>query len=245
MTRENALEQLESVVDIIDNARDCYKLGGFDILLKYLDDSSSILQWKALSVLGLCLQNNTFCQDQALKLNILPKLLEMVDTEFSDSQVNVKALYALGCLIRGHDEAERLFISNDGFSYLLRALQQNIPKINVKAIFLISNLIEEKQEYLETLYNMGMVQQLIAIIEGPHDRHHEHLLNILLKLVSSCPPALKDCQQEKYGLRQTLENRKHYLQETDPEAFKEEISYCNQLIKLCYLDENIHDSTDR
>ena len=67
---------------------------------------------------------------------------------------------------------------------------------------------------------MGMVQQLIAIIEGPHDRHHEHVLNTLLKLVSSCPPALKDCQQEKYGLRQTLENRKHYLQETDPETFE-------------------------
>lgn len=76
---------------------DCYKLGGFDILLKYFDDSDSTLQWKALSVLGLCLQNNTFCQDQALKLNILPKLLKMVDAEFSDSQVNVKAVYALGC----------------------------------------------------------------------------------------------------------------------------------------------------
>mgnify|MGYP002804257510 FL=1 len=97
MTRENALEQLESVVDIIDNAKDCYKLGGFDILLKYLDENNHILQSKALSVLGLCLQNNTFCQDQALKLNILPKFLEMIDGEFSDSQVNVKALYALGC----------------------------------------------------------------------------------------------------------------------------------------------------
>ncbi len=76
---------------------DCYKLGGFDILLKYLDDSNSTLQWKALSVLGSCLQNNTFCQDQALKLNILPRFLKMVDGEYSDSQVNVKALYALGC----------------------------------------------------------------------------------------------------------------------------------------------------
>ena len=51
-------------------------------------------------------------------------------------------------LIRGHDEAERLFISGNGFSYLLRALQRNVPKINVKAIFLISNLTEEKTEYL-------------------------------------------------------------------------------------------------
>ncbi len=67
---------------------------------------------------------------------------------------------------------------------------------------------------------MGMVEQLITIIQGPHDRHHEHVLNILLKLVSSYQAALKDCQQEKYGLRKTLESRKHYLRETDPEAYE-------------------------
>ena len=92
---------------------------------------------------------------------------------------------------------------------------------------------------------MGMVEQIVIIIQGPHDRHHEHVLNILLKLVSSYPPAPKDCQQEKYGLKETLENRKHYLQESDAEANEEEISYCIQLIKLCFTDENIHDITDR
>lgn len=51
-------------------------------------------------------------------------------------------------LIRGHDEAERHFIASNGFSYLLRALQRNIPKLNVKTIFLISYLTEEKQEYV-------------------------------------------------------------------------------------------------
>ena len=74
--------------------------------------------------------------------------------------------------------------------------------------------------FLETLYNMGMVEQMIIIIQGPHDQHHEHVLNILLKMANSYPPALKDCQQEKYGLKETLESRKHYLQETDPEAYE-------------------------
>ena len=69
---------------------------------------------------------------------------------------------------------------------------------------------------------MGMVEQMITILQGPHNRHHEHVVNILLKLVSSYPPALEDCQKEKYGLRQTLENRQRYLQETDPEAYEVE-----------------------
>ena len=57
-------------------------------------------------------------------------------------------------LIRGHEEAERLFVASDGFSHLLRALQRNIPKLNVKTIFLISNLTEEKREYLGKVTNM-------------------------------------------------------------------------------------------
>lgn len=62
-----------------------------------MEDNNDTLKWKALAVLGLCLQNNTFCQDHALKMKILPKLLGMLVAEFSDSQVNVKATYALGC----------------------------------------------------------------------------------------------------------------------------------------------------
>ena len=65
--------------------------------MKYLDSSESTLQWRAAAVLGLCLQNNTYGQDQALQLNLLPKLLRLVDSEISDEQVNVKSLYALDC----------------------------------------------------------------------------------------------------------------------------------------------------
>ena len=57
-------------------------------------------------------------------------------------------------LIRGHEESERLFVASDGFSHLLRALQRNIPKLNVKTIFLISNLTEEKRQYLGKVANM-------------------------------------------------------------------------------------------
>ncbi|XP_046861007.1 hsp70-binding protein 1-like isoform X2 [Xenia sp. Carnegie-2017] len=150
MTRENALEQIESVVDNIDNAKDCFKLGGLDVFLKYIDDNMHCtLQWQALSVLGSCLQNNAYCQEQALKINILSRLLKIVDGDFGDTTVNVKAVYALGCMIRGCEEAERQFIEKDGFSYLLRAVERNVPKLNIKAIFLISNLTDETKKILK------------------------------------------------------------------------------------------------
>lgn len=247
MTREHVLEQLETVVDIIDNAKDCYKLGGFQILFKYLDSSHTSLQWRAASVLGLCLQNNTYCQDQALQLNLMPKLLALVDSETSDEQVNVKSLYALACLIRGHSEAEKAFVMQNGFSYLLRALQRNIPKLTVKTIFLLSNLVEDKNEYLETLYNMGLVEQLVFIILRPHERYHEHVLNILANFAANYPAALQDCKREQYSLRETLNHRKKYLQNEDPDAFQDEIEQCDQLLELCFNEamSDIQEATER
>lgn len=244
MNRENALEHLESVVDNIDNAKDCYKLGGFQILLNYLDSPCSSLQWRAAAVLGLCFQNNTFCQDKALQLNILPKLLELVDSKTSDEQVNIKALFAVAGLIRGHAEAERNFVMQNGFSYLLRALQRNIAKLNVKTIFLLSNLIEGNKEYLENLYNMGVLEYLITILQTPHDPYHEHVLNILVKFVNNLPSALQDCRQEKYGLKQILNHHKQYLMEKDPEAYQEELDLCSKLIMLCF-DENFTGSQEQ
>ena len=70
-------------------------MGGFEILLKYLDHPHTSLQWRAGAVLGLCFQNNTYGQDQALKLNVLPRLVELVHSQTSDEQVNVKSMFAL------------------------------------------------------------------------------------------------------------------------------------------------------
>ena len=67
---------------------------------------------------------------------------------------------------------------------------------------------------------MGMIEQLIAVLHSPHDIYHEHVLNILVKFVTSFPPALQDSRKEKYGLRQTLNARKQYLEKEDPEAYQ-------------------------
>ena len=67
---------------------------------------------------------------------------------------------------------------------------------------------------------MGVVSQLINIIQSPHDRHHEHAFNALVKIVTNCPEALQDCRQEKHGLRETLTGRIDYLKANDPSAYK-------------------------
>ena len=56
--------------------------------------------------------------------------------------------FFLAGLIRSHAEAERLFVANNGLSHLLRALEMNIPKLTTKIIFLLSNLIENKNEHI-------------------------------------------------------------------------------------------------
>ena len=67
---------------------------------------------------------------------------------------------------------------------------------------------------------MGLVEQLVFIIQRPHEPYHEHVVNILLRFVANHPAALQDCRQEKYGLRETLSQRKQYLEKEDPDAFQ-------------------------
>ena len=80
---------------MLHNFLDCCKLGGFPILIRYLDHTVSSLQCRAASVLGLCFQNNPYSQDEALKLNILPKFLELINSQSSDEQVKCASMFAL------------------------------------------------------------------------------------------------------------------------------------------------------
>lgn len=100
-----------------------------------------------------------------LEANVLPTLLSMVDTDINDI-VRIKALYAVSCkyrsvnlnssvilvltvnffigLIRDNDAGLKEFADKDGYSVLLRALQSDIEKLNIKSAFLLSSLCNQK-----------------------------------------------------------------------------------------------------
>ncbi|XP_012589007.1 PREDICTED: hsp70-binding protein 1 [Condylura cristata] len=86
-------------------------------------------------------------------------------------------------LVREQEAGLLQFLRLDGFSVLMRAMQQQVQKLKVKSAFLLQNLLLGHPEHKGTLCSMGMVQQLVALVRTEHSAFHEHVLGALCRCV--------------------------------------------------------------
>ena len=56
-------------------------------------------------------------------------------------------MFLVSGLTRGVDAAEKVFVDNDGFSVLMRAMQTDVEKLKIKSAFVLSSLVVDKPEY--------------------------------------------------------------------------------------------------
>ena len=56
-------------------------------------------------------------------------------------------MFLFSGLTRGVDAAEKVFVDNDGFSVLMRAMQTDVEKLKIKSAFVLSSLVVDKPEY--------------------------------------------------------------------------------------------------
>nr|XP_058136820.1 hsp70-binding protein 1 isoform X2 [Dasypus novemcinctus]XP_058136822.1 hsp70-binding protein 1 isoform X2 [Dasypus novemcinctus] len=139
--REGALELLADLCENMDNAADFCQLSGMHLLVgRYLEAGAAGLRWRAAQLIGTCSQNVAAIQEQVLGLGALRKLLRLLDRDTCDT-VRVKALFAISCLVREQEAGLLQFLRLDGFSVLMRAMQQQVQKLKVKSAFLLQNLL--------------------------------------------------------------------------------------------------------
>ncbi|XP_005413402.2 PREDICTED: hsp70-binding protein 1 isoform X3 [Chinchilla lanigera] len=139
--REGALELLADLCENMDNAADFCQLSGMHLLVgRYLEAGAAGLRWRAAQLIGTCSQNVAAIQEQVLGLGALRKLLRLLDRDACDT-VRVKALFAISCLVREQEAGLLQFLRLDGFSVLMRAMQQQVQKLKVKSAFLLQNLL--------------------------------------------------------------------------------------------------------
>ncbi|XP_032869361.1 hsp70-binding protein 1 isoform X2 [Amblyraja radiata] len=230
--RWNALDMVSDLCENLDNARDFCKLSGMRVVVdSFLECADAGLRWRTAHLIGTCSQNNPFVQEHVLQLGILPKLLDMLNNDNSDL-VRIKALFAVSCLVREQEAGLQEFIHHDGFSVLMRAMQSGVEKLKVKAAFLLQNLLISSPEHKDVLCSMGMVQQLVALLQTEHDPFHEHVLGALCSLVTNFPRGVKQCQEPELGLEDILNERSRMLK--DQEEFQEELEFCEQLLRACF-----------
>ncbi|XP_077994210.1 hsp70-binding protein 1-like [Glandiceps talaboti] len=238
--KENALEYLQDLCDSMDNAKDLHKIGGMPILKQCLRDCNSEIRWRCADLLATMTQNNPYTQQVLLDDQFLPVLIELLEKDEAE-MVRIKALYAISCLVRTYPNAQQEFVKLDGFSVLIRALQSGIQKLQIKAAFMLKAMIVDNAEFKDTLYQMGFIQQLVALIQTPHDASHEHLLSVLINLVTGHPGCIKECQQPGLQLGETLRQKLKDLK--DKEEYQEELEYSKELLSLCFPDGNDSQTT--
>uniref|UniRef100_G3UK96 Hsp70-binding protein 1 n=1 Tax=Loxodonta africana TaxID=9785 RepID=G3UK96_LOXAF len=240
--REGALELLADLCENMDNAADFCQLSGMHLLVgRYLEAGAAGLRWRAAQLIGTCSQNVAAIQEQVLGLGVLRKLLRLLDRDACET-VRVKALFAISCLVREQEAGLLQFLRLDGFSVLMRAMQQQVQKLKVKSAFLLQNLLVGHPEHKGTLCSMGMVQQLVALIRTEHSPFHEHVLGALCSLVTDFPQGVRECREPQLGLEELLRHRCQLLQQH--EEYQEELEFCEKLLQTCFSTPT-DDSMDR
>jgi len=72
--------------------------------------------------------------------------------------------------------------------------------------------------HADILCKMGMVDQLVGLLQENHSSFHEHLMSALLTIVQDHPQAMQECQKTELNLRNTLTDRLELLK--DKEEFQ-------------------------
>jgi len=211
--QEEALETITEYCEDIDIANDFHKLGGGHILPRLLDGKTSGIRWRTAALIATLTQNNPNGQREVLEAGLMPELLKKLDSDSESEQTRIKSLYAISCLIRNCPETETEFIRLDGFSFLLRAMQTNVEKLQIKAAFILASQSHDNPTVKDLLCKMGMVEQLIALLHSEHSVVHEHLMSALLNLITGNPLAQIECHRPEFHLNELLCQRIQLLKD--------------------------------
>lgn len=223
------LQHLLRYTDVIDNAIDFEKLGGYEILGPLLELPDQRILASTLQLVGDLLQNNTYCQDKFLDAGYLPLLFHVLATS-TDETVSFKALYAVSCLCRREESIIQHVFAVDGLSVIMCALQKPYERIRTKAAFLLTYLCHHIPECREKLHEMGLVQILILLLQEEFNVNCEHILSCLLALIRNYEPALQECVKNKQQLLQSLQYLRRVL-ELHPECVEIQ-DYVNELMLI-------------
>jgi len=241
-TEDEQVEALEIVTDFVENvdtANDFFKIGGFCILIPCLSSSHSEVRSGAAELIGALAQNNPFCQQHLLELELLPKLFELLTD--SDQPVAVAALHAISCMVRSYQPCLDEFLKSGGIECLLGALESGTEKIILKAAFLMSALCGLDKKTREEFIALGAVEKLAARLEAKteYSSLQESTLSALYVLLES-EKAVDKCRDSKLDLLQKLQQIKKSANNRD--EFQEVIGYVDGIFEKCF---SVTDSPDR
>jgi len=185
--KENALDELDELVERIDSAIDLYKVGGFPHLLDCLRSLFPSVRSRAAHVLATTVQNNPKCQEWALEqkaLNVLLEDLKISDEPSEDeAKVPEKVLYAIAGLTRSFQPAQRAFVQLNGISLVVDLLINPKASLRVKkkALLALHHFVKDDKTVREN-FSQKLVPALSVLIGNEDIDLREQVLKTLIEL---------------------------------------------------------------
>ncbi|CAG8448235.1 2144_t:CDS:2 [Ambispora gerdemannii] len=141
----NALDGLEDLVHELDFGVRFANSDGVLMVIELLYHINNEVKVKAATVLGTAMQNNPFSQKNAISLNLIPRLLDIISYNH-DNKYSSRLLYALSSIIRGNSEGVQSFLyDNQGLLRLAAYYASNRDEeIRAKCAIFITDLFDPK-----------------------------------------------------------------------------------------------------
>ena len=155
------LNVLEELLESLDNARDFQNLNGYQKIIDLLNHSTSNeVKQTCCSLLGTVAQNQPVVQKVLVEAKVIPQLMEFVSST-TDMKLKAKALRSVSSIIIGYEDAEKVFLFNNGLNLVKGILESENDSVSVKqrALYLVLNLC-----YRQVMYMVGF-EGLLFIVE--------------------------------------------------------------------------------
>jgi len=107
----------------------------------------------------------------------------------------------------------------------------------VDDIYLTLKLNNTIDLFVETLCNIGMIEQLVGLLSSNHETFHEHLFAALFYIVTDNQQAQTECHRPEFKLQLLLRERKKLLGDREEYLVNEIVFGCPlaEWHKLTYL----------
>lgn len=182
---------------------DFFKIGGFCIILPCLNSKYAEVRSETSLLIGELAQNNEFCQQHLIELDVLSKLMELMTDE---AEVSSHAFHAISCIVRSYEPGMKAFIDIGGLECLLGLIQSHDrEKLIIKSMFLISSFVQDSPITRDELINMNAIERIVATIQpkGEYNTRLEQTLAALTSLVEGDEAVIR-CRKEELKLKEKL-----------------------------------------
>lgn len=164
--RRVLMKELQYLVEDIDNANELHKIGGLELVIRFLKESEDEVtrMWSAWILTSL-VQNNPKGVFTALENGGFDAVMGALAKE-TNSETRVKLLSAVSAFLSDNPQIARLFLARQGLELLQRSLaKESSPREQLRALVILNYIVRHLPERKDTIRDLGILTRVVEILK--------------------------------------------------------------------------------